>query len=109
MHLFLTIGGTTNANRGKSTRRDGIAVVVSSTKTPTTTRLVATNCGTGGPLPQRTNICCKKGKSLPVEFYKGMPFHEGPVNVPLMLSKLHACGDLDRIRAEVNGIRKDSE
>jgi hypothetical protein len=37
------------------------------------------------------------------EFYEGLPFHEGPVEVavPMMLSDLHSRGELDRIRAEV--------
>jgi hypothetical protein len=39
------------------------------------------------------------------EFFKGIPFHEGPldVSVPLMLANLHSHGDLDRIRADVKG------
>jgi len=39
------------------------------------------------------------------EFYKDIPFHEGPaeVVVPMMLSDLHSRGHLDRIRAEVDG------
>jgi hypothetical protein len=39
------------------------------------------------------------------EFFKGIPFHEGPVElaIPMMLSDLHSGGHLDRIRAEVNG------
>ena len=37
------------------------------------------------------------------EFLKGIPFHEGPVEiaVPMMLANLHSQGHLDRIRAEV--------
>jgi hypothetical protein len=38
------------------------------------------------------------------KFFDGVPFHEGPldVSVPPMLAELHARGDLDRIRAEVD-------
>jgi hypothetical protein len=41
------------------------------------------------------------------EFFTGIPFHEGPidVSVPMMLSDLHSRGELDRIRAEVKGAR----
>jgi hypothetical protein len=39
------------------------------------------------------------------EFFKGIPFREGPVEVavPLMLANLHSRGELNRIRAEVKG------
>ena len=84
---------------------------MSSTEAATTTNgLVATNSGTGGNC-RRVQVMLQQGKEPTVEalteFFKGIPFQEGPpeVSVPMMLSDLHSRGELDRIRAEVDGLK----
>jgi hypothetical protein len=87
-----------------------VAVVVFSTETPTTTDgLVATHSGTGGRC-RRVQVSAPARKEPTseaiAEFFKGIPFHEGPVEVvvPMMLSDLHSRGELDRIRVDVKGM-----
>jgi hypothetical protein len=84
-------------------------VVVFSTKAATTDGLVATTSAPGATAAAYKLILQRRQEPTPeaiAEFFKGIPFHEGPldVSVPLMLANLHSHGDLDRIRAEVKGI-----